>query len=155
MNATVETTEKIEERVTVEIKRTFAASRERVFRAWTEKSAMEDWFGPDGVTAECDTFDPSPGGRYRIIMHVKEGENPIVGGEFLEITPYERLVFSWEWENVDYAGIPTVVELSFKEVDEGTELTLVHTKLPGQEAAERHTQGWNSCCDCLVNFLPK
>jgi uncharacterized protein YndB with AHSA1/START domain len=98
-------------------------------------------------------FDPKPGGRYRIIMHVKEGENPIVGGEFLEISPYERLVFSWEWENVDYAGIPTIVEVSFKEVDEGTELTLVHSQLPGQEAAERHTQGWKSCCGCLVNFL--
>ena len=149
MNATVET----EERVTVELTRIFSAPRERVYRAWTEKEAMEAWFGPDGVKAECDTFDPRLGGRYRIIMHVKEGEDPIVGGEFLEMTPYERLVFSWEWENVDYAGIPTVVELSFKEVDEGTELTLVHTKLPGQEAAERHTQGWISCCDCLVNFL--
>lgn len=92
MNSTVA----LEELITVEIKRTFAAPRERVYRAWTEKEAMESWFGPDGVTAECDTFDSRPGGRYRIIMHVKEGDNPIVGGEFLEMTPHEKLVFSWE-----------------------------------------------------------
>jgi len=149
VNATIEK----EDLVTVELKRIFSASREKVYRAWTEKEAMEIWFGPDGVTAECDMFDPRPGGQYRIIMHVKEGGNPIVGGEFLEMTPYEKLTFSWEWENVDYAGVRTVVELRFKDVDEGTELTLIHAKLPGQEEAERHTQGWNGCCDCLIKYL--
>jgi uncharacterized protein YndB with AHSA1/START domain len=133
--------------------RIFAAPRERVYRAWTEKEALESWFGPDNVKAECLEFDPNPGGRYRIAMRVANGDDPIVAGEFIEMTAPERLAFSWTWESADYAGVYTVVELTFKEVEEGTKMTLVHRKLPNHEAAERHSKGWNSCFDCFEAYL--
>ena len=135
----------------LELKRVFAAPREDVYRAWTEAEALSAWFGPRGVTARITELDPRPGGRYRIEM--VEDNTHIVGGRCLEAVPPERLVFTWTWETGDYAGVATEVEVTLVEVAGGTELTLVHRRLSGDEAREKHAQGWGSSFDCLAEYL--
>ncbi len=137
----------------VELKRVFQAPRERVFEAWTNADALAAWFGPERLSTRIDTFDPRPGGRYRLVME-GEGEYP-VGGEFLEIVPPERLSFTWTWERGDYAGVETIVEVTLVETTGGTELTLVHRRLLNDEACGKHRQGWTSSFDCLAEFLAK
>ncbi len=135
----------------LELKRVIAAPREDVFRAWTEAEALSAWFGPKGVTARMTELDPRPGGRYRCEMN--EDGTFCVGGQFREVVPSERLVFTWTWENGAFADIETEVEITLADVAGGTELTLVHRRLPSDEAREKHNQGWTGSLECLADYL--
>lgn len=135
----------------LELKRVIAAPRADVYRAWTEAETLSAWFGPNGVTTRVTELDPRPGGRYRFEM--VEDNTYIVGGQFREVVPQERLVFTWTWETGDYADVETEVEVTLADVAGGTELTLVHRRLPDDEAREKHGKGWTSSFDCLAESL--
>jgi uncharacterized protein YndB with AHSA1/START domain len=81
----------------IRIVRTFAASREEVFRAWTQAESFARWFGEEGSTIPSDTIqmDASPGGKWRLV--VLHGPEPIrieFCGRFLELVPPERIVMT-------------------------------------------------------------
>jgi uncharacterized protein YndB with AHSA1/START domain len=109
-----------------------AASPETVFPYFTDPARIVRWKGEEA------TLKPEAGGVYR----VKMGEN-VVLGEYLEVDPPRRVVFTWGWE-ADSAplgpGASTVeVELT---ADEGeTVVTLTHRDLPDELRAP-HEQGW-------------
>ena len=65
-----------------------SARPETVWRYWTDPQRMCDWWG---AAAE---LDPRPGGTCRVEM----GGGPTMRGEYLELVPYERIVFSFGWE---------------------------------------------------------
>src|SRR5436309_10818588 len=67
------------------------ARPETVWKYWTDPQRMCDWWG---AAAE---LDPRPGGVCRVEM----GGGPIMLGEYVEVVPYERLVFSFGWEPTD------------------------------------------------------
>ena len=75
---------------------------------------------------------------------------PIMSGEFLELVPYEKIVFSFGWEPIDGATMlapgSTRVEVTLAAHDGGTLLTLRHTGIP-TEHADDHDNGW-------AHFLP-
>ena len=75
-------------------------------------------------------------------------------GEFLEIDPPRRLVFSWGWEGID--ALPpgqSTVEVDL--IDEGgaTLLRLRHNGLPTDNACQLHTYGWGVGLDALEAVL--
>ena len=72
------------------------ARPETVWQYWTDPQQMCDWWG---AAAE---LDPRPGGACRIEM----GGGPVMVGEYLELVPYERIVFSFGWEPTD--GAPPI-----------------------------------------------
>jgi uncharacterized protein YndB with AHSA1/START domain len=80
--------------------RSFAAPRERVFRAFTAPSQLAKWWGPKGFTVPACTLEVRVGGAWRTVMRSPEGKDHIVSGVYREITPPARLVFTW-------AGRPT------------------------------------------------
>jgi uncharacterized protein YndB with AHSA1/START domain len=45
------------------------ASRELVYRAWTEPAHLQNWWGPAGFTNSFNEFDLRPGGKWNFIMH--------------------------------------------------------------------------------------
>jgi uncharacterized protein YndB with AHSA1/START domain len=77
------------------IKRHFTAPPERVFAAFTEKSLIQAWYGPENVTVPHCEVDARIGGKYRVEMHAPSGSVHIVTGEFKEIRPPDRLVYTW------------------------------------------------------------
>ena len=89
---------KTDEEVTLELRRTYAAPRERVFQAWTEAEQLKKWFGPDFCMCPVFELDLRVGGRYRFILEESEGRH-IAVGEYVEITPPDKLVFTMKWEN--------------------------------------------------------
>jgi uncharacterized protein YndB with AHSA1/START domain len=124
--------------------RWFDAPRERVWRAWTDPRELAMWWGPHGFTNPEVEADFRPGGKLRIVMRSPDGVDFPVIGEFLEVDPPSRLVFTddvtdqapAEWRtNLDRnrpsspPGSPLriVVEVSFIERDGGTLLTVTDT----------------------------
>jgi uncharacterized protein YndB with AHSA1/START domain len=118
------------------------ASPQTVFEFFTDPAKMVRWKGTQA------TLDPRPGGVYRVEMN----EQVIAVGEYVELDPPNRLVFTWGWEG-DYASTPpgsSTVEVTFRPDGDGTLVRLVHTDLPSAEAAEAHAVGWDQYIARLV-----
>jgi uncharacterized protein YndB with AHSA1/START domain len=113
-----------------------AASPETVWRYWTDPERMRDWWG---VSAQ---LDPRKGGEYRVTM--AQGATMI--GEYVELVPHERLVFTLGWDKPTPGGanVPpgsSQVEVTLVPEGDGTVLTLRHSGLP-DNAVEDHVAGW-------------
>ena len=140
------------------IERRFEAPCKRVFEAWTRPEALERWFAPcDSQGTEVLTWELFVGGRYRIRMSEAGGKQYTVGGLFRVIDPPHRLVFTWAWEPepdetpLDYRQCSVTVEL--KPLGDGTELTLIHERLPNEAMRTEHQSGWEACLQRLANSL--
>jgi glutathione S-transferase len=138
---------------TLVIRRHFRAPPERVFAAFTEKALMQAWYGPETVTVPHCDVDACVGGKYRIEMHTPGGAVHVVNGEFREISPPERLVYTWGWLNGAGRGPETVVTLTFEAHDGGTDLTLEQSGFLTEEAREKHDHGWRSSFEALEAML--
>ena len=135
------------------ISRSFAAPRERVFRAFTAPAQLVKWWGPKGFTVPACTLDVRTGGAWRTVMRSPEGEDHIVSGVYREIAPPERLVFTWGWEEDGARGHETVVTIELFEAPGGTRLELTHERFETEDSRDRHRHGWSSCFDCLEAAL--
>jgi uncharacterized protein YndB with AHSA1/START domain len=75
------------------ITRVFDASRERVFKAWTDTAHVAQWWGPKGFTNPVCEMDVRVGGVIRIHMRAPDGVVYPMTGVFQEISEPDRLVF--------------------------------------------------------------
>jgi uncharacterized protein YndB with AHSA1/START domain len=73
--------------------RTVRATREAVWRAWTNPILLAQWWGPTGFRNTFYEFDLRPGGAWRFIMHAPNGTKFPNESAFVEIAPQERIVF--------------------------------------------------------------
>lgn len=137
------------------IRRTINAPRQRVFDAWTQPEHLKNWWraNPEWSTEIADV-DLQVGGQYRLGMRDPEQEGPFVCfGEFLEITPPEKLVYTWSWEAPAMDVGKTLVTVEFLEKGDAAEIVLTHERFPSAEAASKHHEGWLACinhCAALV-----
>ncbi len=95
-------------------------------------------------------LDPRPGGIYRVTMDAAN----IARGEYVELDPPHRVVFTWGWEG--NAAIPpgtTTVEVTLRPDGDGTIVALRHTGLPGASAAATHDEGWVFFTERLRSLL--
>jgi len=134
MESTTDTTERLEVRRELEI----AASPETVWRFLVDPELSTRWWGASVVA------DGRPGGAYRV--EVTPGN--VARGEYLELDPPRRLVYTFGWESGrgDMAALippgSTVVEIDLVPSPTGTTLRLLHRGLPGRAQAESHAEGW-------------
>ncbi|MEM9646107.1 MAG: SRPBCC domain-containing protein, partial [Planctomycetota bacterium] len=85
------------------IRRTIRATRDRVFDAWTRPEHLRNWWRVHPKwTTEIAEIDLRVGGKYRLGMRDPAQEGPFVcGGEFVEVTPPAKLVYTWAWESAE------------------------------------------------------
>ena len=80
------------------------------------------WWGPAGFTIPSLEFDPRVGDSYRIEMQPPEGDHFYLTGEFREFAPPARLVYTFIYEDPDPDDVETLVDLSFRDLGESTEV---------------------------------
>ena len=135
----------------VRIVRRLKAPPSKVFAAITRPEQIVKWWGPDAGPALSAEVDLRPGGRYSIVFRMMDGSEHNPTGVYLDVVPDERLVFTWEWPGrVEWESRVT---FHLRETDEGTELTLLHERLPNDDATRSHTAGWTGLLDQLQAFL--
>lgn len=136
------------------ISRYFKQLPEIVFSVWTNPESMRLWFRPNKeIRHPFLAVDFRIGGEFRVGFQGPDDVVDVLRGEFLEITPPHRLVYSWEWEPPnEHAGIHSVVTVQFNEKDGGTELLLCHV-ITDSGMKERHSLGWCGALDLLDGFL--
>lgn len=117
---------------------------ERVFRAFTDPVLLTHWFSPSAeISVAVLAHDLRPMGRYRFAYREADGTRSIVTGEFREIVPPTRLVFTWTWEAPDpHAGIETLVSVECLADSGGTLVTVTHDRFPDDRSRDRHDAGW-------------
>lgn len=135
------------------ITRNFDASPGLVWRAWTEPAEFAQWLRPFGVTADSVSCDVRVGGRYRYTMTNDEtGERFPTGGEYLEVDPVARLVFTWGDPDAPVDGTP-VITLTFVPRGEGTGLTLHMLGQAGEPGDGFIYDGWEEGLANLGEYL--
>lgn len=136
------------------LRRTYAAKRERVWRAWTDIKEAMTWSAPEGMTVPEFTADMRVGGAYRLTMLQPDGEKFIAKGIYREITPSQKLVYTWTWEeDTPQDEHETLLTVEFLDRGEQTEVVLTHENLASEESRERHSHGWNQFLDKLGRHL--
>lgn len=111
------------------------ASPETIFPLLTTTEGHLRW---EGTEAEIDA---RPGGIYRVLV-----AGQFLGlGEYVEVVPNERVVFTFGWEMEGNPITPGSTRVEITLVPEGSKtlVRLEHSGLPDANAVEQHTQGWD------------
>ena len=145
---------KTEQNLKLEIKRVISAPRDRVYAAWTDPAQLKQWFGPENVQTRDLVADARVGGEFRWDLVDSEGEKMTMRGEFRELQPGKKVVFTWRWEDDEvWENHISVVTIELSDRDGGTELRLIHEQLPNEQSRDGHNGGWNSALDKLEKFF--
>ena len=109
------------------------AHPETIFPFFTDPAKMVRW---KGVLA---TLDPRPGGIYRVDVTGRD----VARGEYVEVVPYSRVVFTWGWEEEGNTLPPgsSTVEISLTPDGDGTIVRLRHLGLTVDQG-NAHAEGW-------------
>jgi len=143
-------------KTSLEIKRVINAPPSRVYAAWTDPEQLKQWWGPKEVKTRNFSADARVGGKYRWDLINQEGEEMSVFGEYRELVPDKRIVFTWKWDDDEaWEAKNSVVTIELSECDGGTELKLTHVQLPSEASRDRHNEGWNSVLDRFEEFFNK
>jgi len=137
----------------LELRRTLAVPRERVFRAWTDAREFAQWFHPTAdYTTVISELNLTVGGRYKLEMHHKDGNVHKLSGTYRQVQPPEKLTFTWRWAT-DPPGQESLVSLEFLDLGKATEIRVTHGQLPSAESRDKHNQGWTGCLEQLAGYL--
>lgn len=139
----------IGQEIALELQHRYAASREQVFEAWTNPEVLKRWWAAaptwDTPLAEAD---PREGGSYRLSMRTDTGEVHTVRGEYKEVSPPERLAYTWSWEEGPEPAMAgsesSLVVVEFLEDGDGTLVKLTHSGFSNEQIREMHVQGWEA-----------
>jgi uncharacterized protein YndB with AHSA1/START domain len=141
--------------IVLRVERTINAPAEAVFAAWTSADVLRRWWspGPDWETPIAEV-DARAGGSLRIVMRSPDGEEFGGGGEYVEVTPGKRLVFTWTWVGHQGHGGSQLVEVEFEERGDGTTAVVVTNRgLTDKESEESHREGWEGSLANLDRLL--
>jgi uncharacterized protein YndB with AHSA1/START domain len=138
---------------TLELESVLEAPYERVFGMLTEPAELVKWWGPAGFTTPEATLDPRPGGSYRLTMQPPDGEPFHLAGEFLEVDPPRRLVYTFRWEEPTPDDRETTVTLSLAARAGQTWITLTQGEFATEERLALHRAGWTDSFGKLAQVL--
>ncbi len=136
--------------------REFDAPRELVFEAHTKCEHLTNWWGPRKYTLEVCELDFRPGGKYRFVHRGPEGvDEHGFRGEFREIVPPEKIVWTFEWEGMP--GHVSVDTVTLEDLGGRTRLT-AHSLFDSKEDRDGMLQsgmeeGAGETYDRLAEFV--
>jgi len=137
----------------LELKCVLDAPRERIFETLTEPAELAKWWGPHGFTTPEIEFDLRVGGGYRFTMQPPDSELFHLSGEFLEVDPPSRLVYTFRWEEPDPDDRETLVELSLDAVGDATEVSLSQGGFAAEARLALHRSGWTDSFEKLRELI--
>jgi len=100
----------------IRIERIFNASRDRVWRAFTDPELVKQWWGR-GNKLVIERMEVEPGGHWRYVEHGPDGVHGFEG-RYREVTPQERLAYTFEWDGMP--GYVVVDTATFEDLGDGT-----------------------------------
>lgn len=138
---------------TVRLHRVIAAKPEKVYRAFLEPDAVASWLPPYGFLCTVHDLDAKVGGTFRMsFRNFTTGNGHSFGGEYMELVPGERLVYTNRFDDPNLPGeMKVTVEL--KAVSVGTEMTVVQDGVPDVIPLEACYLGWQDSLRKLAKLV--
>ena len=138
---------------TVRLHRVLRAPPDRVYRAFLDADAMVKWLPPHGFTGKVHHLDARVGGGYRMsFTNFGTGKSHAFGGQYVELTPHERIRYTDRFEDPGMPGEMRVT-ISLRKVLCGTELTIVQEGLPAAIPVEFCYAGWQESLALLAHLV--
>lgn len=135
------------------ITRDFDAPASLLFSMWSDVDHFSKWMGPEGFDCPQASLDFRVGGRYRGMIRSKDHGENWFGGEYREIEPPHRLVFTWKWDEGPSSAMETLVTITFREHADGkTTMTFHQTPFVSVERRDAHVGGWTSLFNKLAAY---
>lgn len=160
------------ENINFVIEKTFNVPREQLFKIWTDKDHLKNWFAPKGFTVQYIKFELRPNGTSHYCITSHEGKKMYGVVIYKEISSPTKLTylqhFADEKGNITSHSITwpksLLTTIAFSEENKNhTKLTLTWTPIDASKeeidafvhAMPGMTQGWNGTFESLENYLKK
>ncbi len=138
---------------TIRLHRVLRAKPERVYRAFLDADAMVKWLPPNGFTGKMHHADVRVGGTFKMsFTNFSTGSSHAFGGEYLELTPHERIRYTDKFDDPNLPG-EMQVTVTLKPVMVGTELHIVQEGVPAIIPPEACYLGWQESLTLLAKLV--
>jgi len=136
---------------------------DRVFHALVDRAALEAWLPPRGMTARFESFDPTPGGSYRVVLTYADptdargkssADSDIVEARYVDIVTNDRVVQAVDFVSDDsaFAGTMTMT-WAVDAVDGRTRVEITAEDVPDGISAADHAVGLHSSLENLADYV--
>jgi len=138
------------------ITRDFDAPASLLFTLWSDPKHFRNWMGPEGFDCPEAEIDFRVGGRYRGMIRSSTHGDSWFGGEYREIAPPTRLVFTWIWDTGPAGEVETLITINFREHSDGkTTMKFHQSPFLSIERRDSHIGGWSSLFNKLRGYAEK
>ncbi len=138
---------------TIRLHRVLATSPEKVFRAFLEADAVAQWLPPSGFVCTVHHLDPKVGGSHRMsFRNFTTGESHSFGGDYVELVPGEKLVYTDRFDDPNLPGEMRVTVL-IRKVSCGAEIEITQAGVPDVIPAEACYLGWQDSLKNLARLV--
>ncbi|HET7675037.1 MAG TPA: SRPBCC family protein [Gammaproteobacteria bacterium] len=138
---------------TIRLHRVLRAKPERVYKAFLDPDAMAKWLPPNGFTGKVHHMDARAGGAYKMsFTNFSTGQSHSFGGEYRELVPNERLVYTDQFDDPNMPGT-MVTMVVLKAVSCGTEINITQEGVPDVIPAEACYLGWQESLTLLAKLV--
>ena len=137
----------------VSLHRVLTASPEKVFRAFTDSSAMASWLPPYGFTCTVHELNAREHGTYKMsFQNFSTGHSHSFGGKYLEIKQDEFLKYTDTFDDPNLPG-EMITTVWLKKVSVGTEIKITQEGIPDIIPIDGCYLGWQESLDKLKRLV--
>jgi uncharacterized protein YndB with AHSA1/START domain len=122
---------------TIRLEREFDAPPALVFEAMTKPQYVKQWWGPHGTTLSSCEIDLRVGGEWRYVVKGDDGSEAPFRGVYREITPVERLSYTWIYDVAPFNENVAIETVELEERD-GRTIAVTTMEHPSKEARDGH-----------------
>jgi uncharacterized protein YndB with AHSA1/START domain len=138
---------------TIRLHRVLRATPARVYKAFVDAEALAKWLPPNGFTCKVHHLEAKVGGSFRMsFTNFTSGKSHFFGGEYLELTPHERVRYTDRFDDPNLPG-EIHVSVTLKKVSCGTDLNIVQEGVPRIIPAESCYLGWQDSLAQLARLV--
>ena len=138
---------------TVRLHRVIAAKPEKVYRAFIEPDAIASWLPPYGFICTVHELNAKVGGAHKMsFRNFTTGQSHSFGGEYLELVPHEKLVYTDRFDDSHLPG-EMKVTVTLKAVSVGTEVAIEQSGVPDAIPLEGCYIGWQQSLEKFAKLV--
>lgn len=137
----------------VSLHRVLKASPEKVYRAFTEATAIASWLPPYGFLCVVHEMNVAVGGSYKMsFQNFTTGNGHSFGGTYQELKPNEFLKYTDQFDDPNLPG-EMITTVSLRKTIAGTEIKIMQEGIPAVIPAEMCYLGWQESLEKLAKLV--
>lgn len=138
---------------TINLHRILKATPERIYRAFLDADAITKWLPPNGFTCRVHHMEAKVGGTFRMsFTNFTTGKSHSFGGEYLELTPHERICYTDKFDDPNLPG-EIKVSITIAKMSLGSEIKIIQSGIPNVIPAEACYLGWQESLILLAKLV--